>query len=201
MSEVNSVVDQFFFDKSISFNSDVENDMAVRAALIKKLCDTYRKDPEKGDIIIDADLTAQGGTIHFYTLEELKARSTEDECRNHFRAARSRSVLIEPTGYPTIEPYNRQSPYYLGLGYSRLSVALSTEHFVMYLQKGDYETGLFTSFDEYSYNNFWQSVTFGLAIKNEDISNFLTELGIIMRPFGYCESLINMLISFEKETR
>lgn len=39
------------------------------------------------------------------------------------------------------------------------------------------------------------------AIKEEDISSFLTKLGIILRPFGYSAEIISTIINFEERTR
>ena len=192
---------QFFHDHIASSEETNPELFSTCAELISSLCKTYRKDPEKVDIIISGDLTGKGGNLHFYTMESLSARYTENECRNHFKATFARSILIEPAGYPEIEPYNRQSPYYIGLGYTQFKIPIKTDLFTVYTQIGDYRTSLFTSFDEYSYNNYWLSVTFGLVIKEEDISSFLTKLGIILRPFGYSAEIIFTIINFEERTR
>lgn len=192
---------QFFHDHNKSIQDIEKEAFAPRALLIKKLCDNYRKDPEEGDTIIAGDITGKGGNISFYTMESLSSRSDKDECRNHFKANTSRSVLIEPVDYPEIEPYNRQAPYYTGLAYSKYEVPIKTEIFTIYTQIGEYRTNLYTSFDEYHYNNFWLSVTFGLAIKQENISKFLEELSIILNIFGYSPEVMQEIISFEEKTR
>jgi len=192
---------QIFHDHGESVQEIEKELFTSKALLINKLCDNYRKDPEKGDIIIAGDITGKGGNIHFYTMESLSPKAQEDECRNHFKAYVSRSILVEPVDYPYIEPYNRQSPYYIGLGYAQFKVLIKTKIFTVYTQIGKYRTNLYTSFDEYYYNNFWLSITFGLAIKQENISKFLKEFGIILNIFGYSKEIMQEIISFEKRTR
>lgn len=201
MSILLPVMEQFFHDHIISSQDGEKKTFAPGAVLIKKLCDNYRKDPEEGDTIIAGDITGKGGNITFYTLESLSSRSYEDECRNHFKANTARSVLIEPAGYPRIEPYNRQSPYYTGLSYSSYEVPIKTDIFTVYTQISEYRTSLHTSFDEYHYNNFWFSVAFGLAIQQENISKFLEEFGIILNIFGYSPEVMQEIITFEERTR
>lgn len=192
---------QFFHDHITASDEVKTEDFTPRAALIQKLCDNYRKNPEENDIIISGELTGNGGNITFYNMLSLSSRSNENECRNHFKATVARSVLIEPVGYPAVEPYNRQSPYYLPLGSGQFAVATTTNVFNVYKQIGEYRTNLFTSFDEYHYNNYWLSVTFGLAIERERIAEFLIELHIILEPFGYSSEVMEAIISFEESTR
>jgi len=172
------IIAQFVHDKSICSNNPEEVNFSEIAEKVKVLCDYYRKIPESGDMLISGYLCLNGGSFHVYTMKELTSFSKTNECRNHFNASDSKAFLIEPIDYPNIEPYNRQSPYYIGLGYDKFEEPIKGEKLKTYVQKGIYEGNLFTSFDEFWFNNYWSTVTIGLAIKTEDISTFLTEIGI-----------------------
>lgn len=190
---VNDVLDQFMLDHCVASYNVSKPEFKVRAKMLKLLCDKYRKEPEPGDTLISAELTLNGGSFNFHVMEELTHASKENECRHHFLAASSKSVLIEPLDYPNIEPYNRQSPYYTGLGYAQYEEPVSSETLRVYIQKGNYKTSMYTSFDEYHFNDFWSNVTIGLAIKKEDIESFLLKLGKVLNfDIIIMEQIINL---------
>ena len=192
---------QFFADHVIGCDNVDESTFTLRAALVKELCSKYRKEPVEDSVIISGELAGNGGNITFYKLRSLHSRSNKDECRNYFKASAARSTLIEPINYPNIEPYDRQSPYYLPLSSHQLNLVTTTNIYKVYTQIGNYATNTFTSFDEYYFNNYWLSLTIGLAICEDDISQFLTTLGKLLEPFGYSSEIIRSIILFEEYTR
>jgi hypothetical protein len=195
-AEEKEVINQFVLDHnvgSISRNIDMDN----VNLLVKNLCDSVRKSPEPADIVISSEMTPNGGNIKFYQIVKLESKSETDERRNYFDARSVDFVLIEPIGYPEIEPYNRQSPFYIGLSYSKLNKH-QTDAFSVY-------TRILTekplcqvraSFDEFYYNDFWKSIRFGLAIEREKVGQFLFSF---LKLMGFSEDVANVVDVFAEE--
>lgn len=194
-AEEKEVINQFILDHNVGAISRTI-DMDNVNLLVKDLCDSVRKSPEPADVVISSEMTPNGGNIAFYQIIKPESRSETNE-RHYFEARSIDYVLIEPVGYPEIEPYNRQSPFYIGSSYSRLNKH-HIDAFSVY-------TGILTenpihlihaSFDEFEYNDFWKFVRFGLAIEREKVGQFLFSF---LKLMGFSEDVANVVDVFAEE--
>lgn len=201
MDNIKSVLDdprnietmnQFFLDANVGAIRCVV-DMDKAQACVKDLLDSKRKSPEPGDLIVSFDITQNGGTISFYQMRRRDSVSESIERRNHFNARSSACLLIEPNGYPEIEPYNRQSPYYIGFGYRSLDKHV-TDIFSIYTLKElfDGNRDIYASFDEFYYNPFWKSIRCGLIVEKSDLNELFTKLFSII---GFENDVLNVVLN------
>ncbi len=186
------VVAQFVRDGLISNDrkQPMYVDLNTAQEEIKTLLDKIRKLPEPGDLIICGSVGCNGGSIELLQLTKLESRSELYGRRNHIVANSLNSILIEPIDYPHIEPYDRQPPYYIGLSYHDL-IKHVTDRLSIYTQitPSSVERNVHTSFDEFYYNNFWKTLTFGLAIERADISQFISNL---FEKLGYDQKVCDI---------
>lgn len=189
------VITQFFHDSTIGAGEKNEQFDSSIADRVKKLCSLHDKysDWKPGMIVVSCDIASGGGHIDFYEINSLKEKDSGIEHRVYGDFSAYCSVLIEPLGYPEIEPYNRQSPYYIGCSYGDLT-KYATESFNVYVAKDGFrKANLFTSFDEFYWNDYWKNIRFGVVLNKEDVADFIKLLFMLLGSrFGEVGDVVSL---------
>lgn len=128
--------------------------------------------------IIQADLTSNGGNI---SIMNGTLRKDFKEYGDYLDIGNSveQVFLFEKADYSgkLIEPYNRQNPFYIGYSFDTLKKLIKDKNYTVYINKeknicGGYGTRL----DDYSYNNYWQSISFSSFITTGTEKEFVGKL-------------------------
>lgn len=193
-----SVISQFVMDNEISRGTTTNFD--VEANNIKKLLECMRKHPEPGDVVIKGKLSPNGGNLEILQIVKCGLVETTDS-GDYLHSRYSNPILVEPVNYPYVEPYNRQSPFYIGYSYASLTKH-TTDKFSVYttalcpIEQRNNQAQIIISLNDFSYNEYWKTVGFGLAIDRDNVDEFLTTL---IRIIGYGDDVSNIVTKYVKE--
>lgn len=147
-----------------------------------KAKDVYNKfaqaDVQVDDVVIKFDLTARGGTIEVRTVKEIKR---EWEGYGNYLDVRCTEIgiLIEPPNYSSkhVEPYNRQSPYYLGTRFTNLD-SFELDEWVIRSEKEENKNSIHNvafPVSPFNYNNYHNSVSGNIVLNAQQTPEFLAE--------------------------
>lgn len=182
MSKILDVPSQFVLDGVIGNYSEklvLDEQLSNK---IKFLIAKYQTTEfDKGSSLLSVNFSGNGGVFEITQITETEADddlkvdfSTKD---NIYKSVigNEKSFLIEPFYYPDIQPYNRQEPYYLSRRFSDLEKK-SFKQFNLYtLIPGKYISRIYKRLDNYLFNDFWNTVSFDLVVKNSDVLGFVGE--------------------------
>ena len=131
--------------------------------LLKKELEKFNNIPEKGMYAIGFKMTSSGGSIGVLDIDSIGEKDGE---RRHGEFNTNFYVLVEHREYGNIEPYNRQSPFYVPKSYANMKYEFH-EHgdYMVYRSKRN-TCRLFTSLDEDMFNNFWGIYTHVVYVHN-----------------------------------
>lgn len=97
--------------------------------------------------------------------------------------------MILWTDYEPIEPYNRQSPFYNGMSFSRMKLVkegVYREFYASFKCDNITECGSSTfGMDGFYYNKYWDIVKFGIILKTKHVEAFMKQLRIILNKQLY----------------
>lgn len=180
----------FIKDNTVSSGVFPEN-----AALIQKLVEKYKLPNLQRDC---STITADFGSLGSVVVRNVVCFEKQDDLKyergnyDYISVGYDKCNYILWTDYENIEPYNRQSGLYCDgmsfryLGnpvvekpsYREFNVVLP--HHVHQSEVGVLYPNSSFALWGFTYNNFWNSVRFGLAIKTEDVEVFIVELRKIL---------------------
>lgn len=148
--------------------------------LLSELVDKYKKQPEKGDSIITADFGLLGSVIvrNITEIEEDSILKYEPGSYDYISIQYSKIRKILWTDYNDTEPYNRQSGLYCdGATFDWLGKPVKElEDYREFDKSVDANCNLSFGIWGFSWNSYYKTVSFGLAIKTEDVDVFLSTL-------------------------
>ncbi len=144
---------------------------------IKLLWDKYKKTTVSvGDVIITAE-AGKFGNVNIYNVDVLHSPvelKYEKGSYQYVTLETGCEKTILWTDFSNTEPFNRQSPFYVGFGFRSLTlVKTEPEYREYYLQRpARISFGVYT----FQYNPYWEHVHFGLCISAEHEEEFMKQL-------------------------
>lgn len=147
-----------------------------------------------GDVMIRVELTARGGNFSIKRVEKVN-RAWEGYGSYVELACKENEFLIEPPNYASkhVEPYNRQSPYYIGKRISNLqsidimgwTVRCDLKENKMNKSNISFQTNGF------HFNEYRNSAKFDAVIDSKNVEAFVSEfLAACHLPLGIIKEII-----------
>jgi len=162
-----------------------ENKMAgglskEKADEVKVLWDTYKLTEITNDCtIIEADFGRLGSLIIRDIIETDKEQTLKYESGSYdFISIRCKQRNILWTDYEEIEPYNRQSGLYCGgASFSHMGLPVKeTNRYREFNFKYDCPSNISFGVWGFSYNDYYQTVQFGICLKKDEVDLFIERL-------------------------
>lgn len=173
MSQLETLL-QFFEDKAKSQNNFLTEGM-IRATF--ELWNKHKKEVvETGDTIICVDL-GKFGNIEIRRVDVLERPATLQYREGYYdyvsiRTNFDKTILF--TDYSTTEPYNRQSPFYVGYSFSNLELVKDTGEWRQF--EITRPSNISFAVWGFSYNKYWDKIDFGICLKSESVDEFVAKL-------------------------
>jgi len=162
---------QIFADKAASRNNFLT---AEKITAIHDLWNKHKKEQvEAGDTIICLDM-GKFGNIEIRHVTELDKPTTLKYKEGYYdfvsiRSDYDRTILF--TDYSTTQPYNRQSPFYVGYSFESMQLIKDSGEWRRYETVG--KNNICFSVWGFSYNKYCDLIQFGICMKTESVNEFL----------------------------
>lgn len=132
-----------------------------------------------GCSIISVDTGLLFGNITIHNIIDLDRRGKQElsyESDSYdYVSVNSNGKTILFTDYREEEPYNRQSIFYVGYSWSSLSLVNETNQFREFETANQPNGGSFPVWG-FSFNDFWNTIQFGICLQTEKAEEFMTKL-------------------------
>ena len=148
---------------------------------VEKLWKEYKLDKtEENCSVISADFGRLGSLNikEIASFEEEKVFKYESGSYDYISTKTKSTTDILWTDYQNIEPYNRQSGLYAnGSSFKSLgNPILEKEDYREFVAKHVYNQNACFAVWGYRFNDFYESITFGICLKTEKVDEFISKL-------------------------
>jgi hypothetical protein len=128
-----------------------------------------------GNVLVTANFSEKGGSIEIRKMVELKGREWEGYGDYLDTVSLETAILIEHPDYlsKNVQPFDRQEPFYIGYRFANLNKA-EIEGWTVYCSE-EHRSNITFCPKKFHYNNFWDTVSFTIPLKEEDLNLFLQE--------------------------
>lgn len=162
---------QFFADKNASNNNFLTLE---KITYIHYLWNKYKKEEvETNDTIICLEMGKFGNIEirHITELERPVALKYKEGYYDYvsIRSNYDRTILF--TDYSVTQPYNRQSPFYVGYSFESMQLAKDSGEWRRFeiVRQSNISFPVWG----FSYNKYWDLIKFGICLKTEVVGEFL----------------------------
>lgn len=163
------VVGQFLKD-----NSENKGNEKLQSEQIKEIVNYFKlKKIENGDCLVKMEMSNAGGHMTVYQIEELESYGDWKNYGDYigFKGQNTTFLIESPEyGSKSIEPYNRQSGFYIPYSFNDLSKEI-IEKWNVYSVTHSENIAMPTR--DFYYNDFWNDVSFCIAVKSNEILKFI----------------------------
>jgi len=152
---------------------------------VEKLWNEYKLEKtEENCSIISADFGRLGSLNikEIASFEEEKVFKYESGSYDYISTKTKSTTNILWTDYQEIEPYNRQSGLYAnGSSFESLGKPiLEKEDYREFVAKHVYNGNVAFAVWGYGFNNFYESITFGICLKTDKVDEFISKLRVLI---------------------
>lgn len=96
------------------------------------------------------------------------------------------------TDYKNIEPYNRQGGLYCdGASFKNLEIVNLTHNYREFVGKFEYNSNISFPVWGYRFNDFYNSIRFGICLKTDKVKEFISKLRLIIKKPSKGEFILN----------
>lgn len=146
---------------------------------ILDLINKYKKtDIEIGDYIINSCMSNLGHIESYKVLFNEKEGKLLNYDKQEYVSIKGELVgTILFTDFSSVEPYNRTSPnIYIGHDWKRLNLVKTSKTYREFkLNVKNWISNISFPFQVFTFNEFWDMITFSICLKDEDYNNFIQE--------------------------
>lgn len=164
-----------FAASSKSFNMD-----NIQYLLKELFINNHKNMIEKGNVLVILD-GGFYGSINIKTVDDIKEPvllSAKSGNYDFITIRTNYDHYIAWTDFSTIEPFNRQSPFYVPFSFKSMVRTKVTEQYqeLQITTKSNISFGLCA----FSYNSYWKTVRFAMCIEANKLEEVLSKLKLIL---------------------